>query len=504
MPIFRPLLRFGAVLALLVVAACDTTGAPDPISGIPTGPFDPPIPVDPPVDPPPPDPDPSPDPGPPADPPAAGTAWIPPTPPAYPLATSGRTLVDADGVPVLLHGDAAWSAIANLTREEQERYLADRRRKGVNAIMTNLIEKAFTDNDPGWRNAYGEEPFASRIDDGYFMDFSVPNEAYWQRVDAFLDRAEAEGILVVAFPAYLGWQQGEDGWSSFLHVNGPDRLRAYGAFLGARYVDQPNLIWAAGGDWGPIGRYDLVDEVAALVEGIRSEDTVHLWTAHGGQQSAVEVYGDLDLDLNTTYRYPPTSVPEAVYLDYTRAPTTPFVFFEGWYENEWGVSVERLRFQAYAALLGGAGGQFYGNNPVWKFGDGWEAALDDPGALDMVHVGDLMRSRPFARRVPDDARETVPPGRGDRRDGSYLAAARTDDGSTVIAYAPTARPIDVAMDRVAGTEAQAWCFDPQTGRSTDLGRVPTSGRQTFEPCVDADWVLVLDDASLGLSPPGQP
>ena len=487
----RLLLRLGAVVALLVGTGCDSGTVP------PTGepPVEPPTPVDPPTEPPA---------DPPVDPPEAGQAWIPPTPPVYPLTASGRTLVDAEGWPLLLHGDAGWSAIANLTREEQERYLADRRRKGFNAIYVNLIEKAFSDQEPGWRNAYGEEPFAARIDDGYFMDFSVPNEVYWQRVDAFLDRAEFEGLLVIALPAYLGWQQGEDGWASFLDVNGPERLRAYGAFLGERYAGQPNLIWGAGGDWGPTGRFDLVEEVAALVEGVRSRDDVHLWTAHGGQQSGIDVWGYLGLDLNTTYRYPPASVPEAVYVDYTRAPTTPFVFFEGWYENEWEVTAERLRFQAYAALLGGASGQFYGNNPVWKFGDGWETALDDPGALDMVHVGDLLRSRPFHRLVPDYAHETVPAGRGDRRDGTYLAAARTDDGGTVIAYAPAGRPIEVVLDRVSGSEVQAWCFDPTSGQSTDLGRAPASGRRTFQPCVGSDWVLVVDDASRDLGAPGQP
>lgn len=486
MPVRRLLPRLGAAV-LLLAAACDSGPAP----GVPPGPGDPPVEPPAPVDPP-------------SDPPTEGVARISPEPPVYPLrvAASGRHLVDAEGTPVLLHGDAGWSAIVNLTRAEQARYLADRRRKGFNAVYVNLVEKAFSDQTPSWVDVEGNEPFAATVGGGYFMDFSVPTEAYWQRVDAFLDLAEAEGLLVIAFPAYAGWEHGGDGWAEWIDVNGPDRLRAYGAFLGQRYADQPNLIWSAGGDWGPTGAYDLVDEYAALAEGVRAHDAAHLWTGHGGRESGVEVYGYLGLDLNTTYRYPPTSVPEAVYTDYARGPTTPFVFFEGWYENEWGVRRERLRFQAYAALLGGASGQFYGNNPVWKFGAGWETALDDPGALDQVHVGDLFRSRPFWRLVPDYAHETVPEGRGDLRDGTYLAAARTDDGGTVIAYVPSARPVEVVLGRVSGAEAQAWCFDPVTGGATDLGRVPTSGRRTFQPCTDADWVLVLDDAARDLPAPG--
>lgn len=473
----RSATRFGLLLVLL--SGCDASAPP----------VDPP-PVDP-VDPPP-------------DLPGAGEAWVLPSRPVPPLrvAASGRTLVDRDGTPVLLHGDAAWSAIVNLREDEMARYLADRRRKGFNALYVNLIETVFSDQEPGWRNVNGDDPFLGTVD-GYVMDFSAPNEPYWAHVDAFLDKADAAGFVVIAFPAYTGWQHGFDGWAFFLHSNGVGRVRAYGEFLGRRYADRPNLIWAAGGDWGPTGRYDLVDEYAALTAGIRAHDATHLWTAHGGQESGVDVYGYLGLDLNTTYRYPPASVPEAVSADYARTPATPFVFFEGWYENEYDVSVAALRYQAYTSLLGGAAGQFYGNNPVWKFGAGWEDALDDPGALDMVHVGDLFRSRPFHRLVPDRGNAVVTSNRGRQNDGTYVAAARVSDGSTVIVYVPDQRAVEVDLGRVAGAEARAWCVDPKTGEPTDLGRVEAAGRATFRPCASPDWVLVLDDASLGLPPPGR-
>lgn len=441
------------------------------------------------------------------DPPVPGEARVPPARPAYPLRVdaSGRYLVGRDGAPVLLHGDAAWSAIVNLTREEMDRYLDDRRRKGFNALYVNLIETAFSDQEPGWRNAYGDDPFLGTVD-GYVMDFTRPNEPYWEVADAFLEKADAAGFVVVAFPAYTGWQHGFDGWAFFLHSNGVDRVRAYGEFLGRRYAGQPNLLWAAGGDWGPVGPdgegWDLVDEYAALAGGIRAHDAAHLWTGHGGQESGVEAYGYLGLDLNTTYQYPPARVPEAVAADYARTPALPFVFFEGWYENEYGVPREHLRYQAYTSLLGGAAGQFYGNNPVWKFAEGWEDALDDPGALDMVHVGDLFRSRPFHRLVPDDAGDAVVGDRGSRTDGTYVAAARAADGATVIAYVPDQRSVEVDLGAVAGREARVWCFAPATGEATDLGRAPTGGRRTFEPCASPDWVLVVDDASRGLPPPG--
>ena len=79
-----------------------------------------------------------------------------------PLRISGnhRDLIDRHDVPFLLHGDAAWSLIANVTKEEAAAYLQNRRAKGFNAILVNLIEHKFARNAP--RNVYGEAPIPIR------------------------------------------------------------------------------------------------------------------------------------------------------------------------------------------------------------------------------------------------------------------------------------------------------------------------------------------------------
>ena len=45
----------------------------------------------------------------------------------------------------------------------------------------------------------------------------------------------------------------------------------------------------------------------------------------------------------------------------------PFIFIESTYENEHGATQQQLRVQAYDALLSGAAGQVFGNNPLWHF-----------------------------------------------------------------------------------------------------------------------------------------
>src|ERR1035438_7234219 len=86
----------------------------------------------------------------------AGAASAQPADSDAPLRISAnhRFLIDRHDVPFLLQGDAAWSLIANATREEADAYLRNRRAKGFNAILVNLIEHKFAKNAPA-RSAPG-------------------------------------------------------------------------------------------------------------------------------------------------------------------------------------------------------------------------------------------------------------------------------------------------------------------------------------------------------------
>jgi Protein of unknown function (DUF4038) len=54
--------------------------------------------------------------------------------------TGKRYLVDAAGKPFFINGDSPWSLMVQLTREQADQYLEDRRLKGMNAVMAELIE----------------------------------------------------------------------------------------------------------------------------------------------------------------------------------------------------------------------------------------------------------------------------------------------------------------------------------------------------------------------------
>ncbi len=86
----------------------------------------------------------------------------------------------------MIHGDMPWSLIVALTEEEAERYLENRRQKGFNSIVVNLIEHKFR----GPVNRSGEGPLTTA------GDFSTPNERYFQHVDWVLRKAGEKGIQV--------------------------------------------------------------------------------------------------------------------------------------------------------------------------------------------------------------------------------------------------------------------------------------------------------------------
>lgn len=401
-----------------------------------------------------------------------------------------RHVVDQAGAPFLIQGDAPWSLISGLTREDEEQYLENRRQKGFNTIMVNLIEHHFH----GPIDRYGEGPFTTP------GDFSTPNEKYFEHADWVIRKAAEKGIQVLLAPIYLGYIGTDEGWVKEALANGPAKCRAWGRYVGKRYRNYDNIVWLVGGDRNPDTAREDVD---AVVAGIKDFDTRHLFSAHcHPENSAVDQYAkDGWLDVNSTYTY--SIVHSKLLADYNRTPTMPFFLIETTYEGEHNASEVQIRRQAYWALLCGATGQIMGNRPIWLFDPGWQAAMDAQGSQDMARLKVLFTSRPWYELVPDEKHEVVVDGLGEFRGLDYLAAARTHDGGTVIAYLPTSRAFTVDLSKVAGAAAQGWWYNPRTGKSATAGKFATGAKQRFTPPAEGDWVLVLDDASRKLPPPGQ-
>jgi len=413
----------------------------------------------------------------------------------FPLRASQnqRHLVDAQGVPFLIHGDSAWSLIAELKREQVIRYLDDRQARGFNTLLVNLLEHKFATRAP--RNAYGDAPFLNA------GDFSKPNPAYFSHAEWVLRQAADRGFLVLLVPAYLGFNGGDEGWHQELNEAPPGSLSGFGNYLGQQFQSLPNIIWAYGGDYTPPNRR-LVQDIAA---GIRAFDTHSLGTAHAAPEtSAREIWGNESwLNVGTVYTY--EHVVGKSTIEYQRAPIMPFFLLESSYEAEQTHDLNLVRAHAYQAMLSGAAGQIFGNNPIWHFsGPGlnppdatWEASLNSPGNQSMQHLLALFSSHDWWRLEPDLNSQLLKDATGS--EGERAVAAMANDRSFAIIYLPAGRPIKVDLKRLACRMCEASWYNPSTGAYGPT--IPLSaadaGVMEFRPPDGnskgaTDWVLVLN------------
>lgn len=407
-----------------------------------------------------------------------------------------RYLVDAKGQPFLVVGDTAWSLIADLTESDIKRYLDDRKQRGFNALIVNLIENKFATDPP--RNRAGSAPLTKP------GDFATPNPTYFDFAHHVLAMANERGMAIWLCPAYLGWGGGDEGFFSQIQAGGAKKLEAYGRYIGKRFADLPNIVWMVGGDYAmpPEHRWAAID----LATAIRAGGARQLFTAHGGQQSAVDCVGEQPwLNLNNTYSYE-KELFRVLRQDYARTPTRPFVLIESIYENEHNAPPEQIRRQAYWSLLCGACGQFFGNNPIWHFDgpglfavkDTWREELANVGSRDMSHLRSAFASRAWHRLVPDS--KLVTAGTGDGT--STITAGVTSDGKLAMLYIPStgrdARELTVDAGRLSGKISASW-FNPTNGKSTPTAStpIPNTGTHTFSTPGDNgtgtnDWLLILE------------
>lgn len=406
-----------------------------------------------------------------------------------------RYLVDAAGRPFFMQGDAGWSLIAQLSREDADLYLRDRKARGFNTVLVSLIEHRFASNAPA--NIYGDKPF---LVDG---DFSTPNEAYFRHADWVLQRACDLGLVVLLTPSYLGFGGGADGWYKEMLTNGSQKMRDYGRFVGQRYKGFDNIIWVEGGDYSPPNK----DVVRAVAEGIFETDPGAVHTVHNSPEDAAFDYWPDEpwLALNNVYTYRP--VYQAALAQYRKNPATPFFLVESRYEDEEHADEQRVRMQSYQAILSGASGQVFGNNPMWHFdGPGifpapvsWKEALDSPATRSMSVLMRFASSIKWWLLEPDAGSKLVVAGRGG--DWAHVAAAAAADRSFAVVYMPTSKDVTVDLGQLAGPTTEARWVDPTSGASYTIDGAPfAAGKHVFRPerlnqAGFTDWILVLSTAA---------
>jgi hypothetical protein len=427
----------------------------------------------------------------------------PPGPYVYPLAVgpTGRYLVDQNGKPFLMVGDAAWSLIAQLADTAADSYLANRQQLGFDAVLVNLIEHQFADNAPA--DIYGLAPFTGKV-------FTTPNEAYFAHADYIIQSAAQKGILVLLAPAYVGFGCGDQGWAAEMQAASDADMTAWGQFLGQRYASHDNILWVIGGDADPTSCSPSVKgKLQDVVNGIRQYDTRHPFTAHNvrGMMGITPWTGASWLNVNTTYTngndYAQAQTAYAV------TPALPFFLIESNYENE-GADPQGLRAQSYWTVLSGGFGNVFGNCPIWFFGSttgqgdcgtlNWRGALGSTGSTNMSHFQKLFTGRHWGSLVPDVSHTVVTSSSG----AGTVTAACAADSSSIVAYLPARGSVTISGTCLRDATMNVYWVNPQSGAATSAGTVSSRSPQTLTPPTGGagDWVLVLDSPSFAFAQPG--
>ncbi|UEG52847.1 glycoside hydrolase family 140 protein [Mucilaginibacter daejeonensis] len=437
--------------------------------------------------------------------------------PLLKVSDNHRYFSTPDGKPFFWLGDTGWLLFSKLDRAEAEKYLEIRRKQGFNVIQVMVI------HDIKETNAYGDSALVNKniAHPAVTPGANPDNEAeydYWDHVDYIVDLAAQKGIYMAMVPV----------WGSVVKSKNHDvpaeKAKVYAEFLAKRYKDRSNVIWMNGGD---IAGSDSTRVWNTIGETLRAGDPDKLITYHprGRTQSSTWFHNENWLDFNCfqsghrTYAQD-TSKKDLKYgednwkyvnVDYAKTPIRPTFDAEPSYEKiPYGLHDVKLprwkaadvRRYAYWSVFAGGCGYTYGNNDVMQmhkptdkssaYGskEYWYQSVNDPGAKQMVYIKELMLSRPYYERVPDQS--LIAGKQGTRY--NYLLATRGKNYAFIYTY--TGRNISVNTAKLPGIKIKASWFDPRTGKIT-AGITQAKARvlnfnPPGEPKKGNDWVLILD------------
>ena len=439
--------------------------------------------------------------------------------PRLQVSENRRFLVTAQGDPFFWLADTAWELFHRLTREEAAFYFAARQRQKFNVIQAVALAEFDGLNTP---NAYSEWPL---IDN----DPTRPNEAYFAYVDEMIDLAAQHDLYIGLLPTW-GDKVNHRQWGVGPVVFTPENAATYGRFLGERYRDRTNLIWILGGDRPAVFEEDdyrpLWRNMAAAIDTATGGAALMTYHPRGGVSTSAWLHDEEWLDFNMMQSGHgsgrDTGVWAMVEHDYNLTPTKPTLDGEPNYEDhpvnpwpKWDAANGYyrdidVRKQSYRAVFAGGCGITYGHHSIWQFcgprnpginhtDRTWWEALERPGANQMQYLRTLMESRPYLTRIPDQS--LIVSENGER--GEQMRATRDADGSYAMIYLPRTRPVTVNLAPLSRETLRCWWYSPSSGQLSYGGKVRGNEPVILTPPGEGpDWVLVLDDPSQHLLPPG--
>ena len=472
---------------------------------------------------------------------AAAPAPAPAPLPRVQVHAGGHYLQAGDGKPFFWLADTAWQLVHSTTREECSYYLRTRARQGFTVIQAVVLAEMDGVRKP---SALGLTPFSGE-------DPTKPNEPFFDRVVEIVDEAATLGLYVALLPAW--GDKVTAPWGAGPLLFRTDNLpvaRGYGRYLGAKLKDRTNVVWMLGGDRPPrvAGPRDQYPANAATAAGFPADQNwTSIWRemagglADGLGRAPLVLYhpnGGPDSSSVFLHQQPWLSINgmqsghgsghdvpvwEWITRDRAMTPAKPTLDLEPNYEDHpvspwprWNPAMgyfrdHDVRKQVYRSVFAGACGVTYGHHAIWPFVGArndvinhadrdWVDATHRPAARQMVYLRLLIESRPFFDRVPDQSLIAGSAGEG----GWHLRATRDAAGSYAFVYFPTSdQTATIDLAKLRTPRLRAWWYDPRTGIGTLIGDIEGGAARAFRsPSYGPDWVLVVEDAQAGYTPPG--
>lgn len=446
------------------------------------------------------------------------------------VSANKRFLIKEDGTPFFYLGDTGWELFHRLNHNDAHVYLSNRASKGFTVIQRVILSEINGLIEP---DADGDLPL---ID----LNPDKPNEKYFQHVDDIIAMGTKMGLYMAVLPTWGSWvvQENHPLFKS-IQIFNEQNAETYGRFIGSRYKNNPNIIWVLGGDRNATG-YEKVWE--AMAKGLKEGDGGnHLITYHPrGQMSSSAFWQNSPLiDFNMIQSgHAMHSVNSYEYIehDYNLKPVKPVLDGETNYEdhpvsfhpsNGWFDDYD-VRVSSYFSVFAGGFGITYGCADIWQMNTGehpivyarhtWKEALDLPGSFEMRYLKELIESRPFLTRIPDQSlllptdTALVPfEGVGTQ----HLQATRDgtigkNDASYIMVYMTVGRSANISTTCINSKRIKVWWYDPRHGTAIPVDEFDNKGN--YEPSWNTlpwhngagpDWVLVIDDATKNYPPPGK-
>lgn len=422
-------------------------------------------------------------------------------------------------MPFFYMADTAWELFHRCDRKQSERYLFKRAEQGFNVIQAVALAEIDGLLTP---NTYGEVPL---IDENP----EKPNERYFEHVDYIIKKADSLNLYIALLPTW-GDKIFKNSWGVGPEIFTPENAYAYGQWIGNRYKNFDNIIWVIGGDRNPRSNSDDIaiwNQMAeGIVKGVGGYDKA-LMSYHpqpkkdGGSSTWFHNEPWLDFNMHQTGHCPDQLAHTRIAHDYDLIPVKPTLDGEPLYEDhpycfnakEFGYSIpENIRPIMYANVFAGACGQTYGCHDVWQMYTNdkqgingplrpWPIALDLPMANQAVHLKNLMLSRPYLSRIPDQTLVTTI----QEKNHHYVSATRDSHGSYALFYFPTGKTVTTDLSKLIGKHLVTYWYDPRTGAAFPGPEIEDSRKITIVPPTTGkgqDWVWVVDDAAQAYAKPG--